>query len=89
MNYKKIFNIFILLTFFTLIEFYISFFLINSTLVKNIIYIFLTFLKSYYIVFYFMHVNSEKLYYKLLFILPIILLLFLTTIIFIEYYEVL
>ena len=63
MSKGKIWKVFFILLFITVIEFILALAVPESVMshgVKNFIYIFLTLLKAYYIVAYFMHLKFEK-----------------------------
>ncbi|RZK43504.1 MAG: caa(3)-type oxidase [Pedobacter sp.] len=65
MTKKKIWSVFFILLFITVIEFIIALWVIPSGYmsqgVGNVVYIILTLMKAYYIVAYFMHLKYEKL----------------------------
>ena len=82
MSKKKIWSVFFILLFITVIEFIIAlwikpagYFGDHAILIGNTLYIALTLLKAFYIVAYFMHLKFEKLGLALSIIVPILFII--------------
>ncbi len=80
MTKKKIWGVFWVLLGITAIEFFIALVLIPRDVIghglANVIYIFLTLLKAFYIVAYFMHLKFEKIGLVYSIIVPLIFIIF-------------
>ncbi len=85
---KKIWQVFGILLFITLVEFFIALWVIPNGYmghgVGNFIYIVLTLLKAFYIVAYFMHLKYEKLGLQLVLSVTFILIIYFIVLMLIE-----
>jgi cytochrome c oxidase subunit 4 len=89
MTKSRIWKIFFYLLGLTALEFIIALGFVETGLIEKgtsviVIYILLTLLKAYYIVAYFMHLKFEKIGFSIMLGVPLILLIYLIILVFIE-----